>query len=291
MIENIGYKSYSDMATTIRNNLYKIPHDVDIIVGIPRSGMIAASMISELLGKPLSDVTTFALNKGCIGGGSRFNKYKVNREYKKVLVVDDTVYSGQALSRVKDSFKNITDVEFIYMAIWAEGERGKNIIDLYLEYYACPEPWIFHPSEWNIYHHDAYWMNRILFDLDGVLCIDPPSDRNIKEYEAYLPKAMPYHNVTGKIGGIITYRCECYRDVTEKWLKEQGIQYNKLIMAPFNCIEDRDRSLKSAIWKGEIFKKDTNAVLYIESNDEEAQIINNVSGKPVLSAWKNVLYN
>ena len=40
--------TYDDIATTIRRNVWKVPSDVDLIVGVPRSGMIAALMLSEL---------------------------------------------------------------------------------------------------------------------------------------------------------------------------------------------------------------------------------------------------
>lgn len=37
------------MADTIRNNFHKVPHDVDFVLGIPRCGIISASIISEIL--------------------------------------------------------------------------------------------------------------------------------------------------------------------------------------------------------------------------------------------------
>ena len=53
------YKSYQDLSDAIRRNLWKIPQDVDIIVGIPRSGMIAALMVAELLGRRCASLDDF----------------------------------------------------------------------------------------------------------------------------------------------------------------------------------------------------------------------------------------
>ena len=38
-------KTYNDLQKDIVGNLWKIPNDVDLIVGIPRSGILAASFI------------------------------------------------------------------------------------------------------------------------------------------------------------------------------------------------------------------------------------------------------
>ena len=40
------YKSYQDLSCTIRRMLWKIPSDVGLVVGVPRSGMIAALMVA-----------------------------------------------------------------------------------------------------------------------------------------------------------------------------------------------------------------------------------------------------
>ena len=37
------FVTLADLAATIRRNVHKIPHDVDFVIGIPRSGIIAAS--------------------------------------------------------------------------------------------------------------------------------------------------------------------------------------------------------------------------------------------------------
>lgn len=53
------YITFEDLSKTIRNNFYKIPHDIDFVVGVPRSGMICGSIISEFLNVPLIDCDSF----------------------------------------------------------------------------------------------------------------------------------------------------------------------------------------------------------------------------------------
>ena len=39
----INYKTYNDLYADIIKNIHKIPHDIDMVVGVPRSGMLAAT--------------------------------------------------------------------------------------------------------------------------------------------------------------------------------------------------------------------------------------------------------
>ncbi len=55
----MNYRTIADLSNLIRTNLYKIPHDIDVVVGVPRSGMLPATMIALYLNKRLSDINTF----------------------------------------------------------------------------------------------------------------------------------------------------------------------------------------------------------------------------------------
>ena len=49
-VKGVLYVTYADMVSIIRKNLWRIPHDIDVIIGVPRSGLFAATIISEYLG-------------------------------------------------------------------------------------------------------------------------------------------------------------------------------------------------------------------------------------------------
>ena len=53
------YITLQEMNEAIRRNLWKIPRDIDFCLGIPRSGILAASIICEYLNCPLVDVDSF----------------------------------------------------------------------------------------------------------------------------------------------------------------------------------------------------------------------------------------
>ena len=64
----IIYRSFEDLARTIRSNIHKIPHDIDAVIGVPRSGMIPAYLIGLYLNKPVLSVAGF-LEAQRNGGG------------------------------------------------------------------------------------------------------------------------------------------------------------------------------------------------------------------------------
>lgn len=88
------YKSYEDLSDCIRRNAWKIPQDVDLIVGVPRSGMIPALMLAELLNKRRADLDAFIEGRemSC-GGRQRLMRETVRT--KKVLVLDWRYENGR----------------------------------------------------------------------------------------------------------------------------------------------------------------------------------------------------
>jgi orotate phosphoribosyltransferase-like protein len=52
----MNFRSIADLSAAISTNLNKVPRDVDVIVGIPRSGVHAASIISLGLKLPLTNI-------------------------------------------------------------------------------------------------------------------------------------------------------------------------------------------------------------------------------------------
>lgn len=282
------YITLSDMANVIRTNIHKIPHDIDLVVAVPRSGMIAASIISEYLNRPLIDIDSF--RNGCTNGagGGRL-EYVRNRPIKKVLVVDDTVCGGGSMNRAKEKIRMLeNDFDFVYMAVYAEG-NGVASVDFYLEDARQYTHFLFH--EWNVYHHHTPIMAYCIYDLDGVLCVDPPSD-DTPAYEPYIANAIPKITPTVTIGAICTYRIEKYRDVTEKWLGNNGIAYNELVMFPSETRDGRTNSgVSPAEFKADYYKnKAPWMILFVESSDYEARRIYELTGKPVLSVERNVMY-
>ena len=286
------YFTLADMAGTIRHNLHRIPHDIDFVMGIPRSGIIAASIISEFLNVPLIDLDSFVFGASPTGGRRLRYQTDSGRTVRRVLVVDDTIYAGTANRLARKKLEPFADrYEFIYLAVFQEGRCSD--IDIALE-----DVRRFTNNftqivlyEWNILQHHADVMGRFLFDMDGVFCMDPPDERDRKAYLDYIRNATPLFLPKAVIGEIVTFRLESNREITKDWLAAHGIRYNALTMFPASTWEERAGSgIGPARFKSEIYRQRPAAKLFIESNDRQAQVIHRLTGRPVYCVESNKIY-
>ena len=280
------YIKLSDLCNTIRNNIYKIPHDVDAVIGVPRSGMIAASIVSEYLNIPLGDVNTLVFSSG-----DRMKLFE-SKPIKKVLVIDDSTFSGKSMRETKEKLKNVEGYEFIYCVVYLEGDKGAKEIDLYLEDMRHEDKGWGNIClyEWNLFNHYPHVMAKIMWDLDGVFCLNPLRDDNEEEYLEFIKNATPLFTPKVKLNKIVTYRCVKYYEQTKEWLNKNGIHFNFIAMVNAqNYIERNQVAPSSAQFKAEIYKND-DAQLFIESEENQAEQIWKLANKPVLCVKNNKLY-
>lgn len=228
------YITLKDLTDTIRNNIQKVPRDIDFIIGVPRSGMIAASIISSYLNVPLISIQAFVAGLEPTGGSrlQYFNNY--HQKTNRALVIDDTVYGGTSMNNTRNKLSyNSRGMSFVYMCVYLEGHASQ-AVDIYLEDIRQCIGNDFHIVlyEWNIFQHHSRNMSKFLFDIDGVFCVEPPDERNEEAYLQYIENATPLFIPRTRLGGIVTYRLEKNRSITERWFASQGITYNELIMFP-----------------------------------------------------------
>lgn len=282
------YRSYSDLSRDLRNVLPSIPNDVDLIVGIPKSGMIPAMMLGVLLGVSTTELDGFLEGRPTTHGIRRaheFQRQKVE-DCKKVLIVDDCLDTGRSLREAKIRIAESRmdrDREILYMVAYRIEDAGKSVgeTDIY-----CDAIRPRHAFEWN-------WMNSPLLslmslDIDGVLCRDPEDDRQDdgEQYRHFLETTSPIYVPRFPVQCLITHRLEKHRALTEHWLAGHGIRYNALYMLDASDENARKRLAEnSGEFKAGIYRK-TNSALFVESDHEQAVNIARSSGKPVLSIEK-----
>lgn len=285
------YISYNDLSNDIRNNLYKIPSDIDLIVGIPRSGMMVASIIGLLLNKSVMSLDNFAMGNDPTGG-FRYGLKKPLNEMKKVLVIDDTVFFGNSMIKTKNQLKEVEEknqFEILYGCVYTEGPDAKNYVDLYfVDNHKNPDNFEYTFYEWNILHSGEGHTSKFLFDLDGILCVEPPDENRVQEYEEYIKNAIPLFRPSSKLGGIVTYRFNKYREVTEEWLRNNNIDYNFMLMIDEN--HENARKVDPAYYKASVYKDCDWVELFVESEIDQAERIFGFSKKPVFCYKNGKLY-
>lgn len=250
--------------------------------------MIPALMLAELLNKRCVDLDAFIENRVMSCGG----RQRLIRKGKegKVFVLDDTIFFGNAMKKARERLAPLADkYDIIYGCIYAEGQFSRELVDIYFEYIWRPgeNQWLY---EWNILHHYEKKTNSWMWDIDGLLCKDPPNDKDTPVYEAYLPKAIPMIIPTTHIGALVTYRLEKYREITEKWLKEQGVGYGKLMMFNAPNRELRNNTMSPAKYKAQLYRDASWAKLFVESESRQAEKIHQLTEKPVFCYENGRLY-
>lgn len=280
----IHFRSYQDLNRTIIENLHKIPADTDLIVGIPRSGLMAANLLALHLHLPLTDIEGFK-NRRIISSGKRLNGSPADfSKFKNVLIIDDSLFRGTEMNKAKNQTDGIyPGKNLTFCAVYMNPDFISKA-DLHFE--LCPLPRVF---EWNVMNHP--FIKKACMDIDGVLCKAPTPEENDDgpEYHKFLKNAVPHLRTKVKVGVLVTNRLEKYRKETEQWLSENNIRFEKLIMRDFTVQNTRREANDYGKFKGKVFAIHTKSKLFIEGSLNQSKEIVRISGKPAYCVDKQMM--
>ncbi len=256
----------------------KLPRDINGIVGLPRSGMIPASIIASHLHLPLYELTTKGkLNR--LSHGSRGDHFGFNHPTGgRLAVVDDTVYSGSAMKRARLAMTRLGH-KAVYAVVYSRLmvlPESVGAVDLYAR--ELPTP---HLLEWNVANNGPfaghagpsgapYYRSGLAVDLDGIIVHDAESGGDVGE--AHL---VP-RTITAPL--IITGRCESTRTVTENHLRAVGVKWSRLEMLPTG--EPADAQTIAAHKAKHYAASDCG--FFVESDPTQAELIHQLTGRPVM---------
>lgn len=282
--EPIKYRKHEYLYTTVAEfnrqcvEFARTLPPVRAIAGVPRSGLLAASLMATELNCPMIPIES--LLNGQIpeipvprrGRGARFDAGGM------ILVVDDNCSSGRVISSLRPQLHQYVKIAVILGNGKADFSYQPIQRDIHQSY------------EWTILHDDN--AEYTLTDMDGVLCEDwtgGSETNDLEEYERFLYSAKPRRIPSYPLLGIVTNRMECYRQQTEEWLDRHEIRYRELIMSPHPTFQARDSSGDAASRKADAYRRHDNARLFIESCGKQAREIKRLTGRPVLSIEDNCL--
>jgi orotate phosphoribosyltransferase len=269
------FRSVGDLANDVVRWCDSLPADIDVVVGVPRSGLLAANLLALHLNVPLADIDGLAAGR-LLGGGARLTgKDDVLASARTILVVDDSVATGGAMDEAR---RKLAGSPYAAQLKWGAvyvTPGHKNSVDFY--YQSLPTPRVF---EWNVLHHGQ--LSTVCMDIDGVLCRDPLEHENddADGYRRFLSTVRPRLVPGTEVGWLVTSRLERYRPETEAWLEASGIRYGELLMHPAADIGERQRAGDHAVHKAAAYRR-TKAWLFIESDRAQAAEIARLSKRPV----------
>ncbi|MGP3698096.1 phosphoribosyltransferase [Rhodobacter sp. NSM] len=265
------YRSIADLADMLQRHLHRIPREVDLVVGLPEGGMLAANILCLLANVPMSDLDSFLAGRSFSVGRTKLSAEAGRPAPRQVVAIAGT---ERDVEGVRDRLAKACVTAMIVVA-YGEGPEVPGA-DLVLE--PLPGPRIF---QWNFMQHPV--LERACVDIDGVLCLDPTSAENDDgaAYLEFLASARPLYQPGHRIGTLVTSRLEKYRAETEAWLSARGILFDRLVMLDLPSQAERIRLGAHGSFKAEVYRQ-SDAPLFIESENRQARRIADISGKPVL---------
>ncbi len=274
----MNFRTYNDLTKCIVKNLHRIPRDIDLVVGVPRSGTMAGNIIALYLNLPFTDLDHFIHHDPLKTGTTR--KYsgwiKEISDAKHVLIVDDSISSGDSMREVRETLSHSEfTCKITTLAVYGL-MMSRNQVDICLE--TVEQPRMF---EWNFMH--SWQLKHCCLDIDGVLCEDPKRFQNDdgEKYMDFVKNAPPKFIPTKPVGRLVSSRLEKYRDATAAWMAKFGIEYDELILMEGVTAAERALSGSHAEHKAKVYSQ-CDAILFIESSYDQALEICKISGKPVL---------
>lgn len=286
----MNYRSIADLSNILRYGANRVPTDVDLIVGVPRSGMLVANLLALQLNIRFCDVQNFLSDTPLHQGHTRVLRHAevtIPSKAKHALVIDDSIDSGDSLNNARHALasSNFPTNRLTWAACFAAPNTTKDV-DLYFE--VVPQPRLF---EWNLMHRP--FLAECCIDIDGVLCADPTADENDDgaRYHRFLLTARPLALPSYPLGTLVTSRLEKYRAETQSWLAKNGVVYKKLCMLDLPDAATRQRLRPHAEFKASVFRDEFASRLFIESEPKQAQDIARLSGKHCLCYSTQTLYD
>lgn len=276
------YVSYAELVRDCHELARRLP-PVRAIAGIPRSGLVPASILALELNVPMVSLESLCDSDSppVIPLPRRGYGRRVGDGI--ILIVDDTCASGRQIRALQERIRGPVPVEFA--AIYVEDRPT-----IAADHFHSKLPPFAQFYEWTMFHDDNN--RRILTDMDGVLCEDwqgGDEQERLGEYEEFLAQVRPRRIPSMPLKGIVTNRLERHRPETEAWLQRHGIRYESLVMSPHATFAARDKADDGAQRKAAAYLADPSALLFVESDEHQARQIAQLTGRPVLAVDRNRL--
>lgn len=270
------YVTSEDLVRDTLSLIPRLPPNITAVYGSARSGLVPATLLAEMLHLPLNVVRNRQGDTVPASHGWRLLE-GVPKRPGKILVVDDTVMTGNSLLRVKQLLGDIPGQK-IFSTIYCNPESVTKP-----DLWARDLPWP-HLLEWNLFN--SVLLDSFALDFDGILCHDCPvqDDDDGERYLQFLREVPPLHLVRKRpIRLIVTARLEKYRTETLEWLARWRIGAKQLVMGPWHTKAERMRH-DIAGWKAEQIKRflrrsgGIKPKMFIESDPRQAERIAKLTG-------------
>jgi hypoxanthine phosphoribosyltransferase len=271
--------THADLVRDCHKLAEKLP-SVDSVWGIPRKGMLPATLLAELLQVPLGSISHDGKPRYLTHGKRPLPLHTMGRK----LLIDEGVHTGSAmiagLQKMREVFREVIPA-CVYRT--KEGLNRLNLPELIHQ-----EDISIHEdiTEWDAFDHRD--IENWMIDLDGILCFDPAPalERDKAAYLAFLESTKPKFRPLFRLGSICSWRHKSFLHPTLVWLTKHGIKFDAIHLSE-GSIEDWTSPILS--WRLQSIEhkakhyRASKATLFVESCPFQAKEIRERTGRPVWS--------
>lgn len=266
--------SYAQLAKDLES-FCKILKRPDLVVGIPKSGMLVATMMAKYWNTEVCRIESDDF-------------YITGYNCKLIYVVDDSMLAGQTMKYVMENIGEDKRVKYLVMY-----DSDKTHMEGMAPYESFRKIIGCRVFQWNLWNHKEL-LALSCMDMDGVLC-RPPTERENDDgplYKKFLVETEPWFIPQHPVGAIVTARLSKYNQQTIDWLNKHSIKYNNLVMLNMESKAERLSYINiHSDFKSTIYHKLSNYSIFIEDEPHQAYRINMLIGRPVICVSNWVLYN
>jgi orotate phosphoribosyltransferase len=264
----------------------KLPADLVGIVGVSRSGLLPASLLSMHLHLPMwilrqdRNPQQPDSPKGDIipaGNGWRLHTRRATKG--AVLLVDDTQMTGRSLALALPIAREWAAAAShrLLTAVVYQSPESKPKADLHVRELFSP-----HFLEWNLFN--SCFIDEMAFDFDGIFCRDATAaeDDDGERYRKFLTTAEPVYLVRKEPVPLIVTGClGKWRKQRQAWMQRHGIRAKRLVMGPWKTNAERAEPGAVSRFKAQHFAE-SGLEWFVESCPIQAREIVELSGKVVI---------
>ena len=265
------YRSIQDLNTLILRNLPKLPRDIDIVVGVPRSGMLVANLIALYLDLPFTDLDSFIDGRTYRTGRRGALHGSKTGHMVKVLIVDDSIGSGHEMISIKKQLQNSKkdNHEYVFLAAYSMPDSHHHA-DYVFEILPA------HCFQWNIMNHPR--VERSIVELDSLLWAPSRTEHESRQASLNLFDLTAAIRPSREIGTLITRYTEDERAKVYEWLEINHIKYRQLVMNKATA----SSSVAYNRFKSHMIRE-SSSTLFFEGSNDSASYISTLAGRPVFS--------
>jgi orotate phosphoribosyltransferase len=272
---DVNYRSVADLNDDIVTWSRRLPGNINVIVGIPRSGLLVANLLALHMNLPMTDVDGLIEGR-LIAAGPRLNATRPtvpDLDTLRVLVVDDSVWSGNQMRKIRERITAARLRHVIFYGAVYITPNATDLVDYYHEKVALPRAF-----EWNVLHHPS--LTASCMAMEGVLW---PAEIGRIDAAEGLRELRPIFAPTQPIGRLIATQPERLRVPIQEWLAHHRISYGELVLLdPTDSSIGRDEGCFVRA-KASLYRH-SNAWIFIEGTIERAAALAQMVRRPVYSA-------